>query len=105
MEKQIEKTNKQIEFYMKQANFITDKLAAYKIPILTNIKDSNRRLRIVQNIYIELIKKINNNRITWSKAIKSYNNIIRINLCPLFNIFKILSGSNYSNCFICNNRQ
>ena len=76
MEKQIEKTNKQIEFYMKQANFITDKLTAYKIPILTNIKDSNRRLRIVQNIYIELIKKINNNRITWSKAIESYNNII-----------------------------
>ena len=76
MEKQIEKTNKQIEFYMKQANFITDKLAAYKIPILTNIKDSNRRLRIVQNIYIELIKKINNNRITWSKAIESYNNRI-----------------------------
>ena len=26
MEKQIEKTNKQIEFYMKQANFITDKI-------------------------------------------------------------------------------
>jgi hypothetical protein len=27
MEKQIEKTNKQIEFYMKQANFIGDKIA------------------------------------------------------------------------------
>ena len=74
--KQIEKTNKQIEFYMKQANFITDKLAAYKIPILTNIKDSNRRLRIVQNIYIQLIKKINNNIITWSNSMEYYNNII-----------------------------
>ena len=56
-----------------------DKLTVYKIPILANINGSNRILRILQNNYIEFIKNLNKNRITWSRIINYYNEIINHN--------------------------
>ena len=56
-----------------------DKLTVYKIPILANINGSNRILRILQNNYIEFIKNLNKNRITWSRIINFYNEIINHN--------------------------
>jgi hypothetical protein len=97
MEIQIQKTIKQIEFYTKQANFITEKLQKIQFGILTDkLENQKEEKPNSEEKKIEAIKKIHKLFIPYVKRI-SINIIDRINYYIMMKKY-MLSIKETKNC-------
>ena len=97
MEIQIQKTIKQIQMYMKQANFITEKLEKIQFGILTDKLENQKEVKAnSEEKKIEAIKKIHKLFIPYVKRI-SINIIDRVNYYIMMKKY-MLSIKETKNC-------